>query len=132
MQNVIIKIGLVDDHLVFKKALRIILSSYSNIQVVLDANNGSDLLEKLKIAEVDILLLDLTMPVMGGLEVMPVLKQIYPGIKVIVLSLHDDELRVSKAIQNGAFSYLLKNDSPSHMVKQIEICNGMRSSHSNK
>ena len=47
----------------------------------------------------------------------------YPGMKVIVLSLHDDEFRVSEAIQSDAFSYLLKNDSPAHMVKQIEICN---------
>lgn len=121
-KNSEIKIGIVDDHSIFKSALRTALSFYHNLRVILEAENGSDLLIKLQSTQPDIILLDLEMSVMDGFTVLPKIKKYYPFIQVIILSLHNDKTLIDHLLKSGACSYLSKLDPPHHMYQQIKAC----------
>jgi len=84
-----IKVGLTDDHELMRAGLAQILEATNEIQVVFEASNGAELLECLKTYKVDIVLLDLEMPIMDGRDELPKVIEIYPKIKVLILSMHD-------------------------------------------
>jgi DNA-binding NarL/FixJ family response regulator len=117
-----IRIGIVDDHSLFKAAIKKILSSNHDLEFVIDADNGLDLLEQLQKGQPDVLLLDLIMSVMDGLTVLPIIKKKYPSIKVIILSLYDDKELMTELLRSGASSYISKNDSPTYMYSRISAC----------
>lgn len=112
MTNESIKIAIADDQVLFLKGLKFIIETFDNIELVLEAQNGSELLKKLEEIEVDIILMDLKMPVMDGMEATIEVRKLYPDIKVIFLSMHDDERLISHMMKIGASGYLLKNESP--------------------
>lgn len=111
MKNTII---VVDDHLLIAKALQGIIDNFKDFKVIDVAENGQDLIEKLeKSTKIpDIILMDISMPVMDGFESVLWLKNNYPDIKVMALSMQGDENSVIKMIKNGAKGYLLKNTHP--------------------
>ena len=117
-----IKIGLVDDHRLFKSGMKVVFSYYSHFQVVLDANNGQELIEKLKYDQPDLIMLDLIMPVMGGLEVLQFMRSHYPRMKVIVLSLYNDQALIDEVKKMGAWCFLSKMEPPFRMVEEIQNC----------
>lgn len=121
-KSYVIKVAIADDHAMFKKGIKLALSMYKDIQIIFDADNGSDLLEKLKRVQPDIILLDLQMPVIDGATVLPLLKDTYPGIKVIILSLNSNDTLIPQLLQLGASSFLTKTDEPSVMHKIITTC----------
>lgn len=121
-KSYIIKVAIADDHAMFKKGIKLALSMYKDIQIIFDADNGSDLLEKLKHVQPDIILLDLQMPVIDGATVLPLLRDTYPGIKVIILSLNSNDTLMPQLLQLGASSFLTKTDEPSVMHKIITTC----------
>lgn len=81
-----LRIAITDDHKTFRETLTFLINSFENMEVVLEASNGLELLEKLKITSVDVLLLDLEMPEMDGFETYRNIKERYPDIKTIVLT----------------------------------------------
>jgi DNA-binding NarL/FixJ family response regulator len=117
-----IKIALVDDHSLIKKGIKIVLSFYSDIEVIGDADNGKQLLSMLALAQPDVILLDLQMPVMDGVTTLPQLRKLYPGIKVIIFSMHNDTETVSKLLGSGAHSYLQKDSDPETIYSAIKSC----------
>ncbi|EDL66491.1 response regulator [Bacillus sp. SG-1] len=110
-----IKLMLVDDHAVLRDGLKTILESEDDINVVGEAVSGSDALSKVRELDPDIILMDINMPGMNGVEVTKVLKQQYPHIKVLMLTMHSHEEYFMAAIKEGADGYLLK-DAPSEQV----------------
>lgn len=106
-----IKVIICDDHLLFRQGIVASLSMYSNIEIVSEANDGHQLMNMLKHTMPDIVLLDINMPVMDGIEVLPKLKKEYPDIKVIMLSMHNNVTMIAKTIALGADSYLTKSDT---------------------
>ncbi|WP_409250713.1 response regulator [Bacillus sp. SCS-153A] len=110
-----IKLMLVDDHAVLRDGLKTILESEDDINVVGEAISGSDALNKVKELDPDIILMDINMPGMNGVEVTKILKQQYPHIKVLMLTMHSHEEYFMAAIKEGADGYLLK-DAPSEQV----------------
>jgi DNA-binding NarL/FixJ family response regulator len=115
-----IKIALADDHTIFRKALKEIITQKSGIQVVADAEDGEQLLSLLPGKDVDIVLLDLYMPRKNGIETLQVLQTDYPHIKVIFLSSCTDPEIVSNMLEMGIYGYLPKTADISELWESIE------------
>jgi DNA-binding NarL/FixJ family response regulator len=115
-----IKVALVDDQTLFLKGLRLILEGYAEIDIVIEANNGPDFLAAVAEAQPDVVLLDLKMPGMDGIEVAEKLKAIAPEVKIILLTMHDDEHFIHHVLSLGANGYLLKNEEPAILREAIQ------------
>ncbi len=117
-----LKIGLVDDHQLFSKSLSLLLSSFKNVEVVIDAINGQDLKEKLTRGKVipDIMLIDVSMPIMDGPQTAEWLHQAFPLIRMVALSMDDKELTVIKMLKAGCCAYLFKDIHPNELEHALE------------
>lgn len=107
-----IQVALVDDQTLFLKGLRLILEEYNEINIVIEANSGQEFLNALATIVPDVVLLDLKMPGMDGIEVAERLKDSHPEIRIILLTMHDDERFIQHVLSLGANGYLLKNEEP--------------------
>lgn len=119
-------IVIVDDHLLIAKALSSVIEQFKDYTVLYEAENGKDLIEKMQIKKnlPDIVLLDISMPVMDGFETAAWLKQYHPSVKVIVLTMQTDDASLIKMIKAGAVSYLNKNVHPTELQKALTQVNG--------
>ncbi len=109
-----------DDHTLFRKGTVMMLNTFKEVDKVFEAENGEEALNILKNEHVDILLLDLEMPVMDGWEAAKKALTRYPGMCVIMLSMHDSLSVISELIEMGVHSYLLKNAQPEEVHKAIK------------
>ena len=114
-----IKIGLADDHSIFRKGVILSMRQYLNLNFVLEAENGDELLKKIPLAMPEIILCDLKMPQKDGIEATKAITKLYPHIKVIILTMYEDDHFVSHLMDCGAAGYLLKNTEPSEIYKAI-------------
>jgi len=104
-----IKIAMADDHVMVRQGLATLLMAEDDLQIVSQSNNGQELLDSLKVQPADLIILDIEMPVMDGMQTLQVLNKKYPEIKVIMLSMHFDDLHISEFISAGARGFLSKN-----------------------
>lgn len=114
-----LRIAITDDHTLFRKTLALLIKEFKNMEVVLEAANGEELLEKLKDTPVDILLLDLQMPIMTGFETYPYVKKEYPHIKTIILSFLDDIGTIKGLAKMGVQGYFTKNTPPEELEEAL-------------
>lgn len=114
-----LRVAITDDHMLFRKSLKLLINSFENMEVVVGASNGKDLLEKLETLSVDILLLDLQMPEMDGFETCRRVNELYPEIKILVLTLLDDAETIREVIKLGVQGYFTKNTDPSELKNAI-------------
>lgn len=112
-----IKVMLADDHALMREGIKHLLEFDGSIEVIAEANDGAECLEKLKSIKPDILLLDINMPIMNGLNVLEELKQRRDDIKILMLTVHGEVEYLMHAIDVGADGYILK-DSGSVELKQ--------------
>lgn len=119
-----IRVIICDDHSLFRQGVKSALSYKNDIKVVAEAVDGVDLLNKLNFTETDIILLDINMPRMDGMAVLPILKsnEKYKDIKVIILSMHNQMSMISKMMGMGANSYLTKSDDSEIIYEAIKSC----------
>ena len=110
-----ITLMLVDDHAIVREGLRAMLQSEPHLKIIAEANDGLQALEFLKIDRPRIILMDISMPNLDGLEATSRIKHLYPEITVIMLTMHRTESHVLQAIKAGASGYLLK-ESPRREV----------------
>jgi DNA-binding NarL/FixJ family response regulator len=115
----VIKVAIADDHQIFRKGVILSLRPFTNIKFVLEAENGDELLANMPVAEPDVVLMDLRMPMKDGIETTKVLSKQYPHVNVIVLSMYEDERFVYHLMENGAHGYLLKNAEPQEIRRAI-------------
>ncbi len=115
-------IAIVDDHILIAKALHGIIENFPQFEVLYECENGKALQEKLNNKKniPDIVLLDISMPIMDGFETAQWLKENHPEILVMALSMQDDEQSLIKMIKNGARGYLLKNVHPIELEKALD------------
>lgn len=114
-----LRIAITDDHTLFRKSLTLLVGSFENMQVVVEAANGKELLDKLESVQVDILLLDLQMPEMDGFETSLMINEKYPDIKILILTLQKEEDAIKKVMDQGVHGYFTKNTDPSELKNAI-------------
>jgi DNA-binding NarL/FixJ family response regulator len=105
------RVLLADDHALVRAGIRALLESMEGVTVVAEAGNGGEVLELARTYRPDIVLLDISMPGLGGLEASVQLKQELPGVRVVMLSMHANEEYVLQALRAGAAGYMLKDSA---------------------
>ena len=118
-ENNQIKVAIVDDHKLFRKGVVLSMRQYVNIKFIMEADNGEELLEKLKTEKPDVILCDLKMPKKDGIDTTKLLTKLHPQIRVIILTMYEDERFVGHLMDCGAAGYLLKNTDPAEIKKAI-------------
>ena len=114
-----IKIVIADDHALLRQGIRNVLELEEDFQVIGEAGDGEEAVERAATLKPDILLLDINMPKMNGLEVIRQMIDQHTKVRIIVLTMHDDENYVIEVIKAGAVGYLLKDIEPGMLVKAI-------------
>jgi len=113
------KVLIADDHSVVRHGLKQILADTNDMEVVAEAANGAEVLERLRVIGVDIVVLDLSMPGISGLEVIRQIRKEYPKIAVLVLSVHSEEQYAVRVMKVGASGYVTKDSAPEELVKAL-------------
>ncbi len=115
-----IRILIADDHTVVRKGLKALLSDEKYaIEVVGEANNGEEAIRLTQLLKPDVILMDLIMPVVSGMEAIKQIKGVLPDARILVLTSFADNKNISEAIQSGAHGFLLKDTSPDELVQTI-------------
>jgi DNA-binding NarL/FixJ family response regulator len=107
-----IRIALVDDQKLFRGGLKMLLSDPPDFEVVFEADNGKQFFERLAYKPVDVVILDVEMPVMDGPETLTRLREEQPETRVIMLTMHDNDRLINHLMQLGANGFLLKDEDP--------------------
>ncbi|WP_281647974.1 response regulator transcription factor [Parendozoicomonas sp. Alg238-R29] len=115
-----IRVLLADDHPMVREGLKVSLDGEGGISVIADACNGREALELAPSVKPDVVLMDISMPVMGGLEAAVEFKKSYPGVKVLILSMHEDREYILKMVQSGVSGYVLKDVAAEEIVLAIQ------------
>ncbi|HNW89373.1 MAG TPA: response regulator transcription factor [Bacteroidales bacterium] len=115
----IIRLIIADDHEIFRKGLRIILNELDEVKVIGEAQNGHELFEILKNHEADLVLMDIRMPVMDGIEATKKIIERYPKVKVIALTMFEEISYFNQMIEAGADGFLLKKTNKDELQRAI-------------
>ncbi|MEH7883394.1 response regulator transcription factor [Bacillus sp. JJ1609] len=125
------KIIIVDDQAMVREGFRMILSLHEEIEIIGEAANGEELLALLRSIHPDVILMDIRMPVMDGLETLKIVKETYPGVKVIILTTFNEDEYIFKGLKFGADGYILKDSNSKEIIKAIKAaCEGQMLLHS--
>lgn len=114
-----IRILLADDHVVLRSGLRLLLDAQPDMEVIAEASSGYDAIKKSCELLPDVILLDLTMPDLGGLDALPLLRQRAAHSRILVLTMHDNEAYLRQALQAGAAGYILKAALDSELLNAV-------------
>ncbi|MGI0117166.1 response regulator transcription factor [Zooshikella sp. RANM57] len=116
-----IRILLVDDHVLVQEGIRARLSQQSNLDVVAVASDGESALQKIENTPIDVVLMDISMPGMNGIQVLQRIKSWYPDLVVLILTMHDSREYLLSALRSGASGYVLKDVSATELINAIEV-----------
>jgi len=115
-----IKILITDDHQIIVDGLKSLVNSLKGCEVVAVANNGREAIDILKILSVDIILMDIDMPVLNGLDATRIIKAKYKGVKILILSMHSQQGMIKNLMEIGVDGYLLKNSCKTELENAIK------------
>ncbi len=116
-----IKIIIADDHTLFINGLRLLLKDEPGIEIIDVADNGKELLEIMTKQQPDLVLLDINMPLLNGIDAARLIRQQYSSVKLVILSTYNEAHLVDKARQAGVNGYLLKNSTKEELLQTIKI-----------
>lgn len=114
-----IRLLLVDDHRLVREGIRSSLAKHPSIVIVGEASNGKEAVQKSRKLKPDVVLMDLNMPEMGGLEATPLIRKASPGTRICALTVHNSAEYVSQLLRSGAAGYVLKDTSPAELFRAI-------------
>lgn len=117
--NTTIKIAIADDYKIFRDGLKVGLSAEANFEVMLEADNGENLIKAMEHTMPDVIIMDIKMPIMDGMEATKLIRKLYPLVKVLVVTMYDDDKFIIHLMEIGANGYLLKNAEPDEIRKAI-------------
>jgi len=115
----LIKVAIADDHKIFRKGVILSMRPYTEIEFIMEAENGEDLLAKIPDFMPDVILCDLKMPIKDGIDTTKQITKDFPKIRVIILTMYEDERFVGHLMDCGAAGYLLKSTDPEEIKKAI-------------
>ncbi|HCX22517.1 MAG: DNA-binding response regulator [Flammeovirgaceae bacterium] len=118
-----IKVALADDHEIVRYGIKMVLEDDPEIEVIWEASDGQETIDKMHESTPDVLVADIRMPLLTGLEVTQQLKQEDPTLKIIMLTMHDDSEYILKSVQYGADGYLLKDTNKAEFNKAVKMVN---------
>lgn len=117
-----IKVSIADDHKIFRDGIKMALKDREYLKILWEAEDGKDLMHKLKLKRPDVLLMDIRMPELDGINVIGLIRKEYDDVKIIVLTMYDDQEMVSKMMEMGANAYLTKTTDPEEIYQAILTC----------
>jgi DNA-binding NarL/FixJ family response regulator len=110
--ELVIKVAIADDHKIFRDGIKMALKNKEYLKILWEAEDGKDLVHKMKIKVPDVLLMDIRMPEVDGINAIGILRKEYEEVKIIVLTMYDDQEMISKMMEMGANAYLTKTTDP--------------------
>jgi DNA-binding NarL/FixJ family response regulator len=117
-----IKVSIADDHKIFRDGIRMALKDRDFLKILWEAEDGKDLMHKLRLKQPDVLLMDIRMPEMDGINAIGLIRKEYEHIKIIVLTMYDDQEMITKMMEMGANAYLTKTTDPDEIYQAILTC----------
>ncbi|KAF2517463.1 response regulator transcription factor [Flavobacterium salilacus subsp. salilacus] len=118
--NNVVKIALADDEVLFRKGISFMLQREKNIEIIFEASDGQDLIDKLKeYPAPDIIVMDLKMPNINGVEATKIIRNTHPDIKIVALTSYNTKSFIANMIDVGAVSYVMKNTTPKELLTTI-------------
>lgn len=115
-----IKVLLVDDHQIVRDGLKTLMESQHGLDIIAEAEDGMKALEACQKHEIDLIIMDINMPEMDGIDATKTIKEKYPDVKVLALTMSDSDVHIRKMIEAGASGYILKNAGREELKKAIQ------------
>jgi len=122
MSEQIIKVAIADDHKIFRDGIKMALRDREFLRILWEAEDGKDLMHKLRIKQPDILLMDLRMPELDGINAISLIRKEYEEVKIIILTMYDEQEMITKMMEMGANAYLTKTTDPDEIYQAILSC----------
>lgn len=122
MSNSTLKsVAIADDHILMRKGMVDFINSYSGFEVIIEADNGKDLIDKITKSKAfpDVVIIDINMPVMNGYDTVVELKKHWPDTRILILTMISDEFSIIRMLRNGAKGYLLKASHPDELLQGL-------------
>ena len=120
--ELVIKVAIADDHKIFRDGIRMALKDKDYLKIIWEAEDGRDLVHKMLLKKPDVLLMDIRMPEVDGINAIGILRKEYEEVKIIVLTMYDDQEMISKMMEMGANAYLTKTTDPEEIYQAILAC----------
>ena len=127
-----LKLAIADDHTLFRKGVLEILKAYPEIDVIADAANGAELIDKIEDDLPEVVMLDLEMPEMDGIATARYLISKYPEVKILIVSMYGEESLVEKLLEEGVHGYLLKSAEPEELRDALQILKNCKNYYSHE
>ncbi len=119
MNHKTIEIALADDHKIFRDGIKMALKTRPYLKIIWEADDGKDLVHKLKLKMPDVVLMDINMPEMDGVNALQLIRNEHQDLRVIILSMYDDKEMITKMMELGANAYLTKTTDPDEIYQAI-------------
>ena len=117
-----IKVAIADDHKIFRDGIRMALSGKEMLKIIWEAEDGKDLMHKIKLKAPDVLLMDIRMPEIDGINAISLIRKEFEEVKIIVVTMYDDQEMITKMMEMGANAYLTKTTDPEEIYNAIVTC----------
>ena len=117
-----IKLAIADDHKIFRDGIKMALKDRDYLKILWEAEDGKDLMHKLKLKQPDVLLMDIRMPEIDGVNAINLIRKEYDDLKVVILTMYDDQEMITKMMEMGANAYLTKTSDPDEIYQAILTC----------
>ncbi|MBD0333764.1 MAG: response regulator transcription factor, partial [Chitinophagaceae bacterium] len=111
-----------DDHKIFRDGIKMALKDREYLKILWEAEDGRDLMHKLKLKQPDVMLMDIRMPEIDGVNAISLIRKEYDNVKIVVLTMYDDQEMITKMMEMGANAYLTKTSDPDEIYKAIITC----------
>lgn len=119
-EEIMIKVIIVDDQEIVREGLKMILSLHEEIEIIGEVSNGEELLKLVEIEIPEVVLMDIRMPVMDGIEATKLMKKKYPHIKIVILTTFNEDEYIFEGLRNGADGYILKDSNSKEIMAAIK------------
>ena len=115
-----IKVAIADDHKIFRDGIKMALKDKEYLKILWEAEDGKDLMHRMQLKRPDVLLMDIRMPEVDGVNAINILRKEYEEVKVIVLTMYDDQEMITRMLEMGANAYLTKTTDPEEIYEDFK------------